>query len=104
MASTLVVPKFANETEEAEWWYENRHLVEQEFLAAAAEDRLGRGTLKRRAEEAQARLQAEATIQLDAEDAQKARIAAEKRGMALQSFVKMLLHEALSKEEVSASK
>jgi hypothetical protein len=101
MAYPYVVPKFANETEEADWWYKNRHLVEQEFLTAAKEGRLKHGTLQRRLEESQARSEAETIIRLDAEDAQKARAAAEKRGMTLQPYVKMLLHEALSKEEAA---
>ncbi len=101
MANSFVVPKFATEKEEADWWYDNRHLVEQEFLTAAKEGRLQRGTMQHRSEEAQARVEAETIIKLDAEEAQKARAAAEKRGMALQPFVKMLLREALSKEEAA---
>jgi hypothetical protein len=104
MASTFIVPKFATETEEADWWYENRHLVEQEFLSASSEGRIGRGTLKRRMEEAQDKLRVEATIQLDEEDARKARAAAERRGMQLQSFVKMLVHNALEQDEASVSR
>jgi hypothetical protein len=104
MASSFVVPKFASETEEAEWWYENRHLVEREFLTASAESRLGRGTLRKRIEETQEKLRVETTIQLDEEDAIKARAAAERRGMQLNSFVKMLVHEALEQDETSPSR
>jgi hypothetical protein len=104
MASTLIVPKFATETEEADWWYENRHLVEQEFVTASREGRLGRGTLKRRLEEVQNKLRMEATILLDEEDARKARAAAERRGMQLQSFVKMLVHNALEQDEASVNR
>jgi hypothetical protein len=99
MASTLIVPKFATETEEADWWYANRDLVEQNFVAAAREGRLGHGTMMRRMEQRQAQLREEATIQLDDDDAAKARAAAERRGMPLQSFVKMLVHEALQQDE-----
>jgi hypothetical protein len=104
MASSLVVPKFASETEEAEWWYESRHLVEQEFLTASAEGRLGRGTLKRRIEEAQQSPRVETTIQLDEQDAIKARAAAERRGMQFSSFVKMLVHNALEQDDTSPSR
>jgi len=101
MSSSVIVPKFASETEEAEWWYENRHLVQQEFTAASAEHRLGRGTLKRRMEETQQNLRVETIIQLDEEDAIKARAAAERRGMQFNSFVKMLVHNALEQDEAS---
>lgn len=30
----LKVPKFETEREEADWWYDNRHLLEDEFLEA----------------------------------------------------------------------
>lgn len=48
----LIIPKFATEREEADWWFENRDLVEQEFLLAAKEGRLKRGTLQSRIDEA----------------------------------------------------
>ena len=101
MASSFVVPKFANETEEAEWWVENRHLAEREFLTASTEGQLGRGTLQRRMEETQEKLRVVTTIQLDEEDAIKARAAAERRGMQLNSFVKMLVRNALEQDETS---
>jgi hypothetical protein len=92
MEAELIVPKFASETEEADWWYENRDRVSAAFVKADAEGRLGRGTAMRRAQEAQA------TFQLDAEDAQRARAAAERQGMTYSAYVKMLVHEGLDKE------
>lgn len=99
MASTLIIPKFANDTEESEWWYANRELVEQNFVAAAKEGRLGRGTMLRRMEQKHAKLHEEAIVQLDDEDAARARAAAERRGMEFQPFMKMLVHEALQQDE-----
>ena len=98
----LVIPKFATETEEADWWYANRDLVEQEFLDAAAEGRLGRGTLKKRAQEAEAKQRAESFVTLDDADLKKARAAAERRGMPYPAFLTMLVHQALEREETSA--
>lgn len=94
----MTVPKFATETEEADWWYENRDLVTHEFLLAFEEGRVGRGTLMRRAREAEAKKRAESTIELDAEDIVKAREVAERRGMPYETFVKMLVHQALERE------
>jgi predicted DNA binding CopG/RHH family protein len=96
MATSLEIPKFANDTEEADWWYDNRHLVEEDFLKAAAEGRLGRGTAMRRA------LAAQSAVQLDREDAARAQAAANRRGMPYQDYLKMLIHEALEKESNTA--
>jgi hypothetical protein len=30
----LTVPKFETERQEADWWYDNRHLLEEEFFRA----------------------------------------------------------------------
>jgi hypothetical protein len=77
----MIVPKFENETQEADWWFDNRELLSQEFQKAAAEGRLGRGTVKRRMAEAQARKDAESPIQLDSEDASKAQTLAVRKGI-----------------------
>lgn len=44
---TVRIPKFATETEEAKWWYENRELISDEFQKAAKEGRLKRGGIRR---------------------------------------------------------
>ncbi len=94
----MIVPKFENETQEADWWFENRDLLSQEFQKAAAEGHLGRGTVKRRMAEAQARKDAEFPIQLDSEDASKAQTLAVRKGISYQTYVKALIHEALERE------
>jgi predicted DNA binding CopG/RHH family protein len=97
MASTLKPPTFANDTEESEWWYDNRHLVDAEFLKAFEEGSVRRSTLMRRA------LAAETTVQLDPEDASKALAAANRKGMPFQTYLKMLIHEALERDEQTAA-
>jgi predicted DNA binding CopG/RHH family protein len=92
MEAELVVPQFATEAEEADWLYENRERISESFVKAAAEGRLTHGTAKLRA------LEAQTIVQLDLEDAQRARAAAERKGMQYQAYVKMLVHEALEKE------
>ncbi len=94
----MIVPKFENETQEADWWFDNRELLSQEFQKAAAEGRLGRGTLKRRMEEAQARKEAATPIQLGSEDASKAQTLAARKGVPYQTYIKTLIHEALERE------
>jgi hypothetical protein len=90
----IKIPKFRTETEEADWWYENRDFVSAEFERAEAEGTLGRGRAMRRALAADA-------ILLDEEDAVRAFVAARRRGMQYQAFVKMLIHEALEKESAA---
>jgi len=89
-----IIPKFATEAEEAQWWFDHEDFLLQKFERAEAEGTLGRGRAMRRAMEAD-------TILLDAADAARARIAAERKGMQYQAYVKMLIHEALEKEPIA---
>ena len=43
MNDRLEVPKFASEEEEANWWFENRGKLEEEFLEAARSGQLRSG-------------------------------------------------------------
>lgn len=96
MAHRIDAPKFANEAEEARWWFENQDAIDDEFELAAKEGRIGVGTAVRRAN-------AVATVvALDPEDVERARAQAEKRGLEYQAYVKMVVHEALLHEEQRA--
>ena len=44
MNKRIEIPKFASEEEEANWWFENRGMVEEEFLEAARTGRLRNGS------------------------------------------------------------
>jgi len=48
----MIVPKFETEAEEAKWWFDHQDALDREFALAAAEGRLGRGTVARRMHEA----------------------------------------------------
>jgi hypothetical protein len=100
----LKVPKFATEAEEAKWWFENREKVSAQFLKAAKEGRLGRGGVARLLEERgikPAPPLPSTTIRLDPEDIAKARVQAQERGLRYQTYLKMIIHEALRKAESS---
>jgi hypothetical protein len=43
----MEIPKFANESEEAAWWFDNQPAMLAMFEKAAAEGRLGHGTAKK---------------------------------------------------------
>jgi hypothetical protein len=96
MDQTPKVPKFANEADEARWWFENQEFITEQFKRAAVEGRLGRGTMVRRGPTPTT------TIRLDPEDISKARALAEQRGLKYQTYLKMLIHEALKREVKAA--
>ena len=96
MAYKIETPKFANEAEEARWWFENQDVIDDVFELAAKDGRLGRGTAVRRA------MAAAAAVALDPEDVERARVQAERRGLEYQAYVKMVVHRALLNEEQSA--
>jgi hypothetical protein len=105
--SDLKIPKFATEAEEAKWWYDNRELVSDEFQKAAQEGRLRRGGARRLfaergipfPEPKPSAPTPTTTIRLDPADIAKARVQAEKRGLRYQTYLKMIIHEALSNAE-----
>lgn len=92
------IPHFANEADEAQWWYEQR-----DKLTAKAEAALARGELKlRRLAPSPPDSPTPAkniTIRVAEQDLTRARQLAAKRGMRYQTYLKMLLHEALDNEE-----
>ena len=93
MEQTLKVPHFETEGDEARWWVENQGQLTQQFKKAAAEGKLGRGTAARRGSTPTT------TIRLDPEDIARARFHAERRGLKYQTYLKMLIHQALREEE-----
>ncbi len=92
MAKLLKTPNFKNEEEEAAWWAKNQSLLLNEFTQSAKDGTLGRGTLARRG------LTPTTTIRLDPKDIELAKAQAERRGLRYQTYLKMIIHEALLKE------
>jgi predicted DNA binding CopG/RHH family protein len=94
MREELKKQSFKNEAEEARWWEENQDALAEEFEKAAVSGTLGRGTAARKGNTPTT------TIRLDPEDISKARIQAEHRGLKYQTYLKMLIHEALQQAEL----
>ena len=90
---TLKIPKFRSEAEEADWLFENRERLAAAFLQAAQEDRVRHGTLKQRI------TTRPTTIRLAPDDISRARALADRRGLRYQTYLKMLIHEGLEREE-----
>lgn len=94
MAKKLNNPTFASEAEEAAWWPGQEDKIADAFEKAAAEGTLRRGTLARRMGGIPP-----TTIRLDPDDIARARKQAEQRGLKYQTYIKMLLHDALKRRE-----
>ncbi len=90
-------PRFSSEKEEAEWWDKNPDFILQELKRAKAEGRLGYGTAVKQAAARQAAKST--TIRMDEGDLTRAKKLAEQKGLRYQTYLKMLLHEALQEEE-----
>ena len=84
-------PKFATEAEEADWYPAHPEYFEELFAHAKAEGRLVRGPILKRSD-----MTAPITLRLSHGDLAKAREQAEKRGISRQTYLTMLLHEALA--------
>jgi hypothetical protein len=90
------VPKFKTEAEEAQWWFDHRTMVEREFMTAIRNGTVGRGIAQRLAREV--RESKNITIRMPIADIERARDLAGKKGIGYQTYMKMLLHEALNRE------
>jgi hypothetical protein len=91
--SELTVPKFRRGADEARWWASHQAELVGQFESAAAEGRLGRGSVLRRGETPTT------TIRLAPDDISLAKMQARRKGLRYQTYLKMLLRQALLKEE-----
>jgi predicted DNA binding CopG/RHH family protein len=92
VAKKLQTPEFKSEAEEARWYEKNQDALLAEFKDAAKDGALGRGTLAKRG------LTPTTTIRLDKRDIELAKQQAEQRGLRYQTYLKMLIHQALREE------
>lgn len=80
------IPKFQNESEEAEWWDAHPEVATQIMSRALKAGTARRGPLKT------------VTMRLPVADIEAARKLAASKGLPYQTYVKMLLHDALGRE------
>ncbi len=92
MFQKLIIPTFHSETEEAEWWFENREQVDDEIDLAARE-----GRLRIRVNGISRPLPAR--LELQGEELEHARIVAERRGLSLEELVKSLVEQAYQAQQ-----
>lgn len=87
----IEIPKFRTEAEEADWW-DSHPEVATEIMRRA----IKAGTARRRVP------LKTVTMRLPLPDIQAAQDLAQRKGLPYQTYMKMLLHEALEKERRSA--
>ena len=87
-----VIPKFSSEAKEAEWWDAHRSEIEAEIRQRMKQKRpLTLGSLLRRTKASQP-----ITLRISKEDLETARRLAARKGLGYQTYIKMLLREALA--------
>src|SRR5215510_12790545 len=96
--TTMKMPKFKTEAEEAEWFYENRDRLGEEFAEALRQGKTTRLTHEKLLARIEASKAKAINIRLPEADLQLARDLAAKRGLPYQTYIKSLLHEALQRE------
>jgi predicted DNA binding CopG/RHH family protein len=93
MAEKLKVPQFRSEAEEARWWDSHQGEIADEFERAATAGQLGHDTVARKG------ATPTTTIRLDPADIARAKAQAKHKGLRYQTYLKMLLREALLEKE-----
>lgn len=85
------IPRFKSEAEEAAWWDEHPDFLADQFEKAAKKGRIMRGAPKSQS----------VTIRIRTKDVESARKLAEQKGLPYQTYIKMLLHQALERERLA---
>ncbi len=105
-ATEIKVPKFKSERQEAKWWDNHPEVVLRLFRQAKASGKLRRlespGDL-RGLLAAEAPVSKPVTIRFPANDLEKARKLAARKGLPYQTYMKILLREGLDRELRKAS-
>jgi predicted DNA binding CopG/RHH family protein len=97
---------FKTEAQEAEWWAKNQTLIADRLEQAKAAGKLGKGTVAQVARERASRggESPTITIRLPEDDLARARTFAAEKGLRYQTYLKILLHQALNSEEKRAGR
>jgi predicted DNA binding CopG/RHH family protein len=96
------VPAFATETQEAEWWYQNRNQHGKQLLDAVKSGEaqvLTKEKLRERIAASRKTPAQVVALRIPAADLALARKQAEQKGLPYQTYIKSLLHETLANRE-----
>jgi predicted DNA binding CopG/RHH family protein len=90
----IIVPHFATEAEEADWWFDNR-VEHDEIMAKAIAE--GRTMTMKQVLDQHGLVGPRVAVDLDFDDLVEARRQSAARGLNYEAYVRQLLHEALAK-------
>lgn len=93
------IPKFKSEADEAAWWYAHREETARWMEEAAANGQTTTLSAVLQRVRPRAGTTPTVSIRIAPEDIARARGLAEKKGLRYQTYLKMLLHEALEREQ-----
>ena len=101
MKKTIRVPKFKNESEEADWWSsrEGRNYVK--LRSADAQSQGAKSVGSRLIAQIAKKNSIQIAIRLPEVDLKRARKIATRKGIGYQTLIKMLVHEGLQREAKS---
>ena len=97
-----VIPAFATEAEEAEWWHKNRNTHGKQLLAAVKNGEaqvLTKEKLRKRIAASTKTPAPTVALRIPEADLALARKQAEQKGLPYQTYIKSLLHETLTARE-----
>ena len=97
-----VMPAFATEAEEAEWWYRNRNIHGKQLVAAVKNGEaqvLTKEKLRDRIAASKKTPAPVVALRIPEADLALARKQAEQKGLPYQTYIKSLLHETLTERE-----
>jgi predicted DNA binding CopG/RHH family protein len=102
-----IIPTFATEAEEAEWWFKNRDIHGKELLAAMKSGEaqvLTKEKLLERIARSRKPAAPVVALRIPEADLALARKQAEQKGLPYQTYIKSLLHETLNERERGSAK
>jgi predicted DNA binding CopG/RHH family protein len=88
----VIIPKFSSEAQEAAWWDRHRSEIEIEIRQRIRKQPLRLGSLLQGTRPSQP-----ITLRIPTEDLEVARRLAAQKGLGYQTYIKMLLRDALAK-------
>jgi predicted DNA binding CopG/RHH family protein len=97
-----VMPAFATEAEEAEWWYRKRNIHGKQLLSAVRSGEaqvLTKEKLRERIAASKKTPAPVVALRIPEADLVLARKQAERKGLPYQTYIKSLLHETLTARE-----
>jgi hypothetical protein len=91
------IPAFQTEADGPQWWFDHRDDTAAWIEKAAAEGQIT--TLEQiRSQRRPGGITPMVSIRIDPSDLERARVLAQKRGLRYQTYLKMLLHDALERK------